>query len=277
MVSPQPPRAVGSSGRASTSFPMIHHLLAAALAVNVPFEAEVPAYNAKASSWVASTPPLGEELMTLTAMLAVEPSAKSSLEATFWAVSDPKNARYGQHLSQAQLKTLLAVPEARTERVRAFFSSLSTSATAMPNKYGDSITLTLPVADVERALTTSIGAFTHTERPDVRILRATSGYSLPAAIAADVQMVGELLQFPALRSRSLVDYGASSGSGSWPNACDGTSKAATCKGKVTPAVLGARYKVPVNDSTKLMGTMAVGEQPPFERLALERGRLAWPT
>ena len=222
----------------------------------LPREADVAAFNASASSWRLAGRAPSEELMTLTAVLTVEPQARAALEATFWAVSNPKDAKYGKHLTAKQLKELLAVPEARTENVRSFFAGLR-GATATPNVYGDAITLKVPVAEVERALHTSIGAFTHSERPEVRILRATTGYSLPLSIAADVVMVGDLVQFPALRPKSLEVDGplqASSG-GDWPSACAKPTGATVCKGQVTPTVLGERYKIPVNDTTTLKGTM----------------------
>merc|ERR1719171_1761697 len=69
-------------------------------------------------------------------------------------------------------------------------------------------------------------------------------------------MVGELLQFPNLRSKSLE--GLVGGSGQWPNAC----KSAACQGLVTPAVLAQRYKLPsASGSASVSGSnsMAVSE------------------
>ena len=86
-------------------------------------------------------------------------------------------------------------------------------------------------------------------------LSARAPYHLPATIASDVALVGELLQFPRLRDARLNDIRVSGGT--WANACD----ARGCKGKVTPAVLGERYKIPVHNSTpgQAQSTMAVAE------------------
>ena len=168
----------------------------------LPREADVAAFNASASSWRLAGRAPSEELMTLTAVLTVEPQARAALEATFWAVSNPKDAKYGKHLTAKQLKELLAVPEARTENVRSFFAGLR-GATATPNVYGDAITLKVPVAEVERALHTSIGAFTHSERPEVRILRATTSYSLPLSIAAGAWGENVLLKGTDIEGRPL--------------------------------------------------------------------------
>merc|ERR1712232_1423736 len=114
----------------------------------------------------------------------------------------------------------------------------------------------MPVSNVEAALDTTIHVFGH-DHHEVKILRASSSYSLPEPIATDVVMVGELLQFPKLRSKTLE--GLVGGSGNWPNACD----ASGCSGLVTPAVLAQRYKLPSTgngtDSQSSTNTMAVAE------------------
>uniref|UniRef100_A0A7S3YK42 subtilisin n=2 Tax=Lotharella globosa TaxID=91324 RepID=A0A7S3YK42_9EUKA len=128
----------------------------------------------------------------------------------------------------------------------------ATKTIVAPNR--DMITVTLPVEAAEFALNTSIHAFRHKEHKQVRILRASQGYSLPEHIADDVVMVGELLQFPRLRSKELSNL---KGSGDWPNACD----AAACSGLVTPDVLKQRYKLPDPSSQSSVdgNSMAVAE------------------
>ena len=96
---------------------------------------------------------------------------------------------------------------------------------------------------------------------------ASTSYSLPNSIAADVALVGELLQFPRLRPKMLtvdaahvdapVEEPDAGRGGDWPNACD----APKCKGLVTPAVLAERYKINGFDNAKgdAMSSMAVAE------------------
>ena len=140
-----------------------------------------------------------------------------------------------------------------------------------PSAFKDTLTLTMPVAAVERALRTTIGAYHHSERRELRLLRCSSsgGYSLPASIAPDVRMVGDLVQFPAPRPRlppspmvveeeeaaDPITAAATVGKGDWPNACT-TNK---CQGLVTPIVLAHRYQFEANDTSPMGGSMSVAE------------------
>merc|ERR1719174_102954 len=174
--------------------------------------------------------------MQMVVSVRVDEDRRALLERVFWEVSDPDHENYGKHLSRDDVTELLGVPEERSERVRAYFTSQgATSAIVSPNR--DMITVTMPVAAVETALDTTIHFFGHNHHK-VQLARASSRYSLPLSIAKDVLLVGELLQFPSLREKGL--QGLVGGAGNWPNACS----AAACNGLVTPAVLAQRYKLP---------------------------------
>jgi tripeptidyl-peptidase-1 len=113
-----------------------------------------------------------------------------------------------------------------------------------------------PVSAIETALNTKLHFFTHNEKTDIQIVRASEHYHLPEHMTRDVTMVGELLQFPLLRRTDLVGVGK--GKGLWPDTCE--SK--TCSGLVTPAVLSARYRHPnATDSEQPVegNSMAVAE------------------
>ena len=63
-------------------------------------------------------------------------------------------------------------------------------------------------------------------------------------IHSSVSMVGELLQFPRIKSKDLEGLTPAAlvgGSGSWPNDCESKS---SCKGLVTPGVIKKRYSLP---------------------------------
>jgi len=117
--------------------------------------------------------------------------------------------------------------------------------------------MTGPVAAVEAALETKLHFFSHKERSDVQIVRASQGYSVPTEISHDVVMVGELLQFPNIRSDRLNGLTAT-GSGQWPNTCASSS----CGHLVTPGVLSHRYRYPnatEEDNAVAGNSMAVAE------------------
>ena len=221
-------------------------------------EASVPVHDPRTSSWVSAGRAPADEVMVLTAVLEIAPEKMEALEATFWAVSDPKDERYGKHLTKSELRTLLDMPTERVARVSDFFMTHGAHS-AVASDFKDTVTVTAPVAAIERALQTNIGAFTHRQRANVRILRAQTSYSLPVELDSDLKMVGELLQFPRVRSSALVTESPLQAEvghgGDWPNACNDSG----CDGLVTPAVLGKRYEFDPMDMSRLQGSMAVAE------------------
>jgi tripeptidyl-peptidase-1 len=152
-----------------------------------------------------------------------------------------------------EVTAVLAVPEERAAAVAEHFKSAGAKE-IMPAPNRDMLTVTLSVAAAESALSTTIHTFSHKDRPDLQILRASGSYSLPEALAKDVDMVGDLLHFPRLPVPLQSNL---MGSGTWPNACS----ASGCKGLVTPAVLTQRYKLPSKEPAVAGSTnsMAVSE------------------
>uniref|UniRef100_A0A7S4Q8B6 subtilisin n=1 Tax=Alexandrium monilatum TaxID=311494 RepID=A0A7S4Q8B6_9DINO len=219
----------------------------------VQLEASVPVHQAARSSWAKGDRPPQDHEVTVTVVLRLDEGRREELERTFWEVSDPTHPRYGRHLNSEALAKLLAVPEERAERVRSYFLAAGArEAAASPSR--DMISVVMPVRVAEAALQTTLHLYSHKERRQTQIVRASAGYSLPADIARDVMMVGELLQFPRLRPKSTILQAGPKGRGRWPNACD----AAACRGLVTPAVLSQRYKLGQGNATN-GNSMAVAE------------------
>ncbi len=216
----------------------------------VPFEVDIPVHDPRVSKWRVARKPQGDEPIELTVAVRVDVAGRDALERDFWAVSDPGHERYGHHLSVHEIRDRLAVPRARTERVRLFFARAGATSIDV-NPFGDMMTVRLSVDAADRALHTDILEYFHVEKPTVRIFRASSRYSLPAKIATDVSLIGELLHFPALNGLLR----SHSGKGSWPNDCS----AMQCEGKVTPGVLLKRYKTPETVAAVQGNSMAVAE------------------
>lgn len=214
-------------------------------------ERDVPVHNPDTSSWVKGDRPPAEHTFTFIVAMRVDGVRRAELERLFWEVSDPAHESYGRHRSVEEITKILAVPHESVEQVREHFLAAGAASVALaPNR--DMLTVHSSVAAAEAALNTTLHFFTHKERELVRIVRADRHYWLPAPVAEQVAMVGELLQFPRLRPLFLENL---QGSGTWPNSCE----AASCAGLVTPAVLAQRYKLP-NASDAAKGTsMAVAE------------------
>ena len=211
-------------------------LFAITLAQRQGKEAEVAVHDSVVSSWLRGEQPPPDHEVSVSIVVRIDDDRRAELERMFWEVSDPKHANYGEHKSRDEITEVLAVLQNRVDRVRDYFASQGmTNFIVAPNR--DIITATGPVSAVEAALDTQLHFFTHREKSEIQIVRASRGYSLPAELAHDVMMVGELLQFPRLRSKNLVGLG---GSGDWPNTC----QSSRCQGLVTPGVLSARYLFP---------------------------------
>mmetsp|Transcript_114331 Transcript_114331/g.227516 ORF Transcript_114331/g.227516 Transcript_114331/m.227516 type:complete len:594 (-) Transcript_114331:152-1933(-) len=219
----------------------------------VSLEPDVPSHNPVTSSWVRGVRPSPDLPMTLTVALRIDEDRRADLERTFFAVSAPANERYGAHLNRDEVTALLAVPEERVAAIAEHFKAAGAEE-ILPAPNRDMLTVSLSVAAAETALRTTIHTFSHKDRPDLQILRASHSYALPETIAKDVDMVGDLLQFPRLQVPLTSNL---TGSGNWPNACSDSG----CKGLVTPAVLTQRYKLPSKESTVAGSTnsMAVAE------------------
>lgn len=218
----------------------------------VPLESEVRPHDSKYSSWVKRTRAPSFQEFDLTVQLRVDQANLDKLERVFWQVSDPQHENYGKHRTPEQVGQILAVPAERVAIVREFFLSHHASQVQLA-PHGDVLKVTMTVENIEEALQTQLFSFSHSEWTSVNIIRAGVGYSLPSEVAREVVIVGELLQFPRLRSKQL--YNIESEGAAWPNDCS-TPK---CAGKVTPGVLATRYKLPKDAAAVPKNSMAVAE------------------
>jgi len=205
-------------------------------------EPDVIPHDAAVSSWVRGGQPPSDHSVSLSVVVRIEDDRRADLERTFWEVSDPKHTNYGKYQSMEAITEMLAVPQDRVQRIHDYLAAHDCSEINIaPNQ--DMISVACPVKAIEVALNTKLHFFTHTEHTDVQIVRASQGYMLPENVSRDVVMVGELLQFPAMKPKSINNLGSASklsGTGAWPDTC----KAKACSGLVTPAVLSARYRHP---------------------------------
>lgn len=214
-------------------------------------EPQVLAYSGDRSSWVVHEKVHQEYPVELTVALRVDTDRHAELERVFWEVSNPKHKNYGNHLSIDEITKILAIPDSRVGLVTSYFEQAGATTVIAPNR--DIVTVTMPAAAAEIALNTSLFFFKHRERSAKRIIRAGADYWLPAHVADEVIMVGELLQFPHLSVPGRLEN--LKGSAAWPNACD----ASGCNGLVTPAVLAQRYKLPNSSEAVAGNSMAVAE------------------
>merc|ERR1719502_36018 len=171
--------------------------------------------------------------MTVYFMMKQHPRANARLVKALYDVSDPRSHKYGQHLSLDEVAKLAPISDKSIDAVTSFVNGTE----YFVNHNRDIVQVTLTVPQAEDLFATTIKAFRHKVHSNVVLHRAVKPYSLPSHVANHVDLVGDLTLLPALRSSPSV---SSTGSGDWPNACDGL---AGCKGLVTPTVCKQRYGV----------------------------------
>ena len=194
-----------------------------------------------AKSWMRRGPSKPTDVINIMVMMQHSEEQKNKLEEIFYSVSDPKNENYGNHLSQSQVTELVQHKE-----VHLVVDWLKQHGAKRIDVgvHKDSVEAELTIIAAEKMLKTKFYSFQHKKHEGITIQRAIFDYSVPADIARIIQLVGNTVRFPSVRSPRLVEGSveASSGSvGDWVQDCKacGTSK-------VTPGVIRKRYSLPDN-------------------------------
>jgi hypothetical protein len=106
----------------------------AASASRVSMESDISGYS-HSDAWKMVSETAADTEITALFMMHHVPKKMAELEETFWAVSDPKNARYGNHLSRNETQALLAPVEGNIERVTDWLSQngVADASVTFPN------------------------------------------------------------------------------------------------------------------------------------------------
>jgi hypothetical protein len=104
------------------------------------------------------------------------------------------------------------------DAVTTFILSEAPLASIRVNPNHDIISVSVQVKEAEALFAVKLAVFLH-NATGTRLIRATSGYSLPADIAELVAVVGDLFSLPRINT----PLRASGAVGAWPNACSGLS------------------------------------------------------
>jgi len=210
--------------------------------------------------WKLQGPASPSDKVTLYFFLQHGAGAEAKLESELMAVSDPRSPRYGQHLSQADLKSFLFVPE-HSATLHQWLAE-NNVVEVEPTVVGDLVKATMTAEQAAGMFQSPMSVFVKDNRRVVRTLT----YTVPEKIAAAVSVVGDLVHFPAeptkpaatSASRKLLG-GGGGGKGQWNNSCTGTG-GDRCKGLVTPSVLKTRYSIPAAPAkVAANSSMAVAE------------------
>jgi len=198
-------------------------------------ESDISAY-AHSGNWKMVAETSADEPITALFMMKHQPEKMIELEETFWAVSDPKNSRYGDHLTRDQTQKLLAPAEGNIERVTAWLlqSGVTEEAITFPN--ADMVELQTTVGVAGKLFDGTFNTFVHASTDTA--LHRVGAYTLPSHIAAVVEIVGGIVRLPEIQQPIVVkDDVDSNGVNEWPDACG-----KSCARKVAPGILQQRYK-----------------------------------
>jgi len=222
-------------------------LLVAASAGRIGMESDV--LFGSAPNWSRAGRAGAEDEVTATFMLKHSDMQLAKLEETFWAVSDPKNPRYGEHLTQSQVTDLMAPSVESVNVVTDFLAAHNVSYSVGVHR--DIIEASIPAAVAEDMFQTQFFHYTHA-RTQKSLIRAAAAYSLPSEIAAVLKLVGGLVRFPRMDGVKKVELSSENAVG-WDNGCG-----SSCPNFVTPAILTQRYNLG-SAPTSAKGSMAVSE------------------
>lgn len=162
----------------------------AAMGENVRFEG----LKGSPGKWSRGVRAAREHKLELT--FAVKQRNVAKLEAELLRVSDPESKDYGKHLSHEEVHRIVAPAPEHIAAVESFIRSHG----AVPKRVtpsGDFITAEVSVSEAEAMLSAEYHQFTHPST-DIAVHRATAGYSLPAEVAAAVDMVGPTTHLPGV-------------------------------------------------------------------------------
>jgi tripeptidyl-peptidase-1 len=212
-------------------------------------------------SWEALRPSSSEDTIEVVIQLRHDAATLAALEQTFWAVSEPSSPSYGEHLTQAEIATRFGPVDGAADTVTSWLREAGVQ-TFKVSATGDMVEAAMSAPVAERLFATEIHAFRHTATGHT-LNRAVKSYSLPAAVAAAVAVVGDLVALPAINTGIRVDEPAvSEPNAEWPTDCENGGLFKRCGSEiqkfVTPEVLNQRYnlgELPVVAN----GSMAVAE------------------
>lgn len=138
--------------------------------------------------------------VNLVFVLRLSPDSHRALESAFWEVSDPENPRYGDFLSQDEIRTMLNISSDAVGAVVEFVQSHGGKANVNPTS--DLISVSISLTAAEAMLQTTIRSYRSTGGRTIHRCAINSSYSLPNHIAVHVWLVTNLMQFPQADSRA---------------------------------------------------------------------------
>jgi len=167
-------------------------------------------------------------------------------------VSNPSSENYGKWLSKDEVTDLFSPDGRHALAISRYLMEYNITDFSI-NKNRDIISANIPGTVAEEMFNTKFYRYRHSNVRDIEILRVSEPYYLPESIAPYVDIVGEFIRFPTVKSPIItepIDNGV--GVDAAFSSCGGT-------GYTTPEVLTERYGISALSSYTKGNSMAVAE------------------
>lgn len=172
-------------------------------------------------------------------LFAIKQSNLDVIEKTLLEVSDPDSPSYGQYLSLEQVGYIIHNSEA-LQAVKSYLVAHGVHESQIEvTANGEFATVRVPVSIAEALLDAKFYVFANAAAPDVQVLR-TDAFTVPEALEAHVDFIGETIEFPSIRSRHM-------------------HRGPIKNGYVTPELLNKVYNIQSNEVKDQRATQSVFE------------------
>ncbi|KAF7365967.1 Family S53 protease [Mycena venus] len=142
----------------------------------------------------------------ITLRIALAQSDIVGLQEKTYAVSDPANALYGQHLTIEELAEFVKPPPATPSAVSTWLAAHGLTPTSV-SPFNDVLQITLPVREANALLAADFRSFTHVPS-GTRSVRTLS-YAIPVALQPHIRFVHPTVAFVPPPARSRIERRAS--------------------------------------------------------------------
>lgn len=200
------------------------------------------AFPTGTKSWNKRGPSKPNSMINIIVMLQHTKEQTNKLEEIFYAVSDPKNINYGNHLSQNEVTELM-----QHKDINVVVDWLKTNGAKRVDVgvHKDSVEADFTIKAAESLLQTKFYTFQHKKHTDIEIQRAIADYSVPAHISKIIRLVGNVVRFPSINTARVVDVPEEEETTKDRNLGDWVQDCKACgTTKVTPGVIRKRYSLP---------------------------------
>ncbi|KAJ4479868.1 family S53 protease-like protein [Lentinula lateritia] len=208
-------------------------------------ERELPVHFANVGT------PSPDTLMNL--KLALTASDMAGLEKTFWDVSTPGNALYGQHLSFEETKVFAAPTTDTVTAVTAWLNENGINDITTTGAFDDWLAFTVPISTANSLFEAEFQNFTEIGGP-TQLIRTLS-YSLPVDLQQHINLLHPSTDF--VRNIKGPIFRASVPGSSLNNTARALTAPSSCNSVVTPACLQDLYGIPTTPATQTSSKLAV--------------------